>query len=385
LQGISTDLLGRGSMLMEPGLGQPSRLLLARLELAAEAARLGRGAGLALHHAALETDARWRWLEEPEIDGVAARGLALLFCRQPTLAARGDRFVLRRRSPPATLGGGQVLEALASRRNRAALVEHAGRIERASPLEALVEDLRWRREPAGDARALWVSGGLDRAAFDAALEQAQRDGRVWRCAEDLWIESGRAGRLEAQALELLEKFHAGERLAAGMPLEEFKNRLVGDGPRLLAEWILGRLQAAGRARIEADRVSLSGHQVALADSEAGFARALEEAYREAGLSPPDAGEALQSCGVPARLGEKLLHLLVRSGALVRIKSGGLYHAEAMGRLLDMLQGCRASTPRIDVGRFKEITGTSRKNAIPLLEHLDATRVTRRDGNERIIL
>jgi selenocysteine-specific elongation factor len=46
---------------------------------------------------------------------------------------------------------------------------------------------------------------------------------------------------------------------------------------------------------------------------------------------------------------------------------------------------KAKSPNIDVGRFKELTGVSRKYAIPLLEYLDRERVTRRVGNERIIL
>jgi selenocysteine-specific elongation factor len=123
----------------------------------------------------------------------------------------------------------------------------------------------------------------------------------------------------------------------------------------------------------------------LGDADRRLAGALEEAFRGAGLNPPEVAEILERCGAPPPLGDKLLHLLVRSGRLVRIKSGRLFHADAMQGLVEELRRYRDRSPKIDVGHFKELTGTSRKNAIPLLEHLDATRVTQRVGNERIIL
>ncbi len=385
LQGIAAEGLERGAVLVEPGVVREARFVVARLELAAQALRPGRGRTLALHHATLETDARWVWLEEPAVEGARARGLALFVCRKALVAARGDRFVVRRRSPAATLGGGEVLDVLEARAGRRALREPARRLDGAGPEEALVEDLRWARRPAMDRRRLWVASGLERAAFEAALASAERGGRALGAGGTLWIDSGRLGELEERACGLLREFHGAERLQAGMALEELKQRLFGGASRELAEWIVRRLEGAGRVRLERDRVALAGHQVALEEKEAGLAQALEAAYSAAGLNPPEADEALRACGAPSDAGAKILHLLVRSGRLVRIKSGRLFHAEALQGLLETLRRCREQSPRIDVGRFKELTGTSRKNAIPLLEHLDATRVTQRVGNERIIL
>jgi len=385
LQGVSAEILARGSVLIEAGAYAPARLLVARLELAPEAARRARPGPLALHHGTLETTARWRWLDKPLFDARGARGLAALSCQDSLLAVRGDCFVLRRRSPPATLGGGVVLDALTAPHRRAALAEHARRLDGAPAPEAIVEDLRWGREPASEKRRLWVASGLERRSFEAALESVGRDGRALRAGEGLWIESGRLRELEREALDLLRSFHAGDGLQVGMPLEEFKRRLLGGAPRAFAEWLLARLQGGGGVRLERDRLALADHQVELGDVEKRLAGALEGAFRTAGLNPPEPVEALAGCGAPPQLGEKLLHLLVRSGRLVRIKSGRLYHAEAVQRLVEELRRYRDRSRKIDVGHFKELTGTSRKNAIPLLEHLDATRVTQRVGNERIIL
>ncbi|MBI4160997.1 MAG: SelB C-terminal domain-containing protein, partial [Acidobacteria bacterium] len=65
--------------------------------------------------------------------------------------------------------------------------------------------------------------------------------------------------------------------------------------------------------------------------------------------------------------------------------GMVFHREALEGLKATLWKYRERSDRIDVGAFKDLTGTTRKSAIPLLEHLDRMRVTRREGNSRVIL
>ena len=77
-------------------------------------------------------------------------------------------------------------------------------------------------------------------------------------------------------------------------------------------------------------------------------------------------------------------VLLRQRVLVRLDTL-LFHAEALQQLKDDVAKLKASTPRIDVGTFKERYGITRKFAIPLLEYLDRERVTRRAGDMRTIL
>ncbi len=385
LQGVEHGAVARGSMLLEPETQSSSSCLLARIELDGDLARRKRAIQLSLYHGTLESSARWRWLEEPSEDGGVASGLAALYCQGEVPAVRGDRFVLRRRSPSATVGGGQVLDLFSGSQRKAALAEHARRLAGADPADAVQEDLRWARQPALEEHCLWIASGVARSVFDSALGAAEQGGGVVRAARSLWMNAGRLVELEKRATDLVDRFHARDGLQVGMPLEELKRRLLPGEPRGLSDWLLSRLEQAGSLRIEADRVARAGHRVKLGAVEERVAQVLEEQFREAGLNPPEPQAALAACGAPGPTAEKILHLLLRRGRIVRIRSGRLYHAEAMGKLIELLKCHRQSSQKIDVGQFKELTGTSRKNAIPLLEHLDATRVTRRVGNDRIIL
>ena len=132
-----------------------------------------------------------------------------------------------------------------------------------------------------------------------------------------------------------------------------------------------------------ERVALASHRVVLSDSDLGIARRIEARFRDAGLDPPDAADVLRDEG--REKAGRILDLLQEDGRLVRIRDGRWFHAEAIAELIRKLRRFAQTSRRIDVAAFKDLAGVTRKNAIPLLEHLDAERVTRRVGNEREIL
>jgi selenocysteine-specific elongation factor len=145
---------------------------------------------------------------------------------------------------------------------------------------------------------------------------------------------------------------------------------------------LDRLAALGLVRLERDRIALRGHEVKLSGPELAARNRLETLFRDAGLDPPDPEEAARSAGP---LGRKLLQQLEAEGSLARIRDGRYFHAAALAELRAKLRLHARTQRKIDVGTFKEIAGVTRKNAIPLLEQLDAERFTRRVGNLREIL
>ena len=81
----------------------------------------------------------------------------------------------------------------------------------------------------------------------------------------------------------------------------------------------------------------------------------------------------------------MLAHLQREGTLRRLRDGRLFHKEALEDLVRRLREYRAKSETIDIAAFKDLAGVTRKNAIPLLEHLDEERITLRRGSERVIL
>jgi len=148
---------------------------------------------------------------------------------------------------------------------------------------------------------------------------------------------------------------------------------------------LGELAAAGTISVR-DRVALATHRLSLSPEEERARDAIERAYRDAGLKPPDASAIASTVGVDAAVADRMLKLLQRQKVLVRVDTL-LFHDEALRQLKAEVTALKTGGggARIDVATFKERFGVTRKFAIPLLEYLDRERVTRRLGDARVVL
>jgi len=151
------------------------------------------------------------------------------------------------------------------------------------------------------------------------------------------------------------------------------------------KFLLADLSRSGTIRMEKDRVALASHRIAPTPKETALMDQIEARFAAAGSNPPDLDEVTAALRAEPSQIERLFHLLLGRGRLVRIPDGKVFHVQALEVLKRRLWEQRARSPLIDISEFKELSGTSRKNAIPLLEHFDQSRVTRREGNKRLIL
>jgi selenocysteine-specific elongation factor len=134
---------------------------------------------------------------------------------------------------------------------------------------------------------------------------------------------------------------------------------------------------------EGEIVRLPGHAPVMRADEEQARLAIERAFEQAGLAVPAVTEVLAHSGVEAARARTLLDILLREKRLIRINQELVFHHSAMEKLRSLLAARRPA--RFSVPDFKEWTGISRKYAIPLLEYLDRARVTRREGDQRLIL
>jgi selenocysteine-specific elongation factor len=355
LAGITAAELERGMTLAAPGIFQPVRELAARLELLPSAGEVKSRFPARFHVGCVELEAEVRLVDDSRV-----RPLARIVLGEETLILPGDRFVLRRPSPADTLGGGRVIDLEWPRLRRS---------------EVLVR-LRFL-ESAG--RAQQIAHRVQEARLGVEKAQLRRLGYLERELKSVvLIHPDRLEALRESARAILAAHHAESPLSPGVPREELRERLLGTArPDLLAE-VLASQQFAG-----GDVVRLSSHQLSLRSDEDEALSRIEDSFRNAGLAVPAVDEILGGCGVDGTRAKSLLAILTRDGRLVRIGSGLVYHREAIQSLRQLMGGRKGA--RFGVSEFKDWTGVSRKFAIPLLEFLDRERVTRRDGDARVVL
>ncbi len=139
-----------------------------------------------------------------------------------------------------------------------------------------------------------------------------------------------------------------------------------------------------RLRLQDALVYASGSDPQLPGADLKSLSAIATAYESAGLTAPSASEVATMLHLKDGEMRRLMTLLLRDKILVKMGVDGPYiHERALETLRGRVRELRGQT--LDVARFKQMTGLSRKYAIPLLEYLDRQRVTRKDGDLRLVL
>jgi selenocysteine-specific elongation factor len=174
----------------------------------------------------------------------------------------------------------------------------------------------------------------------------------------------------------VREFHRTRPLLPGIARQDLR----GDLPAPLLDALLGDTKELVS---EGEIVRAASHKVVLKEDETQARATIEQAFEAAGLTVPTVMEVLAKSGVEAARARSLLQILLREKRLVRINEELVFHSAAVDKLRALLAQRRGE--RFAVPTFKEWTGISRKYAIPLLEFLDRERVTRREGDERVVL
>jgi selenocysteine-specific elongation factor len=302
---------------------------------------------------------------------------------EPMLLLPGDRFIIRQFSPVMTIGGGVVLDAAPISRLKQTIVDtllnHAANRNVAEALKTRIA----RRWYGGLALDQAVSEtGLRKESVISYLAEPVAKGEVSRFG-DLFVHATAVSALRQLIPESLALFHRQNPLVAGMGKEILREKF-SLSPEVFTD-ALSLLLHDRKVEVQGDLVRLPGHGVVMKDEEAESKKQIEEAFAGAGLKVPALQEVLAGLKVDRTRAQKIVTLLLRERMLIKVSEELVFHRAALEELRRLVAAQKARSSKMDVALFKEMTGVSRKYAIPLLEYLDRERVTRRVGDVREIL
>jgi selenocysteine-specific elongation factor len=383
LAGVETTELTRGMMLTPPEMFRPVERLDVQLDLLPSAKPLRQYARVHLHAFAAEAIARVTLLDTKSLQP-GGSGFARLKLDRAMMLFPGDRFILRQYSPVITIGGGRVLDAgdPPIRIERDQRLPFLQGIANAAPREALLVRTN-RRGILGltVAEAVAETGWLPARVQKLAAELKQAGeiavfGSV--LITSLWLE-----KVRQDILAIARRFHDANPLLAGINKEELRAQRRGHAE--LFDGVVASLVREKQLEASGELFHLPGRGVVLRDEEAESKSQIEQAFAQAGLQVPALKEVLASLPVDKLRAQKILTLLLRERVLVKLSDDLVFHRDALESLRRQIVVQKAKTPKLNVGNFKDLFGVTRKYAIPLLEYLDRERVTRRVGDERVIL
>ena len=308
--------------------------------------------------------------------------LAQLRPSQPTLLVPGDRFILRQFSPVVTIGGGIVIDS-APMKARAEEKLRLLEVLRDGPAEDTLLARVGRRAKAGcTLTAVIAETGWTLERAQAVAARLMTQGKLVR-AGNVLVAREAFQNSTAQAIAAVSAFHDKNPLVAGISREALREQL-DLGPEVFAA-VLDGLTRVKKLEVQGEQVRLPGRGVVMKDDEAESKKIIETAFASAGLKVPALYEVLGGLKVDKARAQKIVTLLLRDKVLVKLADELVFHRDVLDDLRRRLQAEKAKSDKIDVARFKDLTGVSRKYAIPLLEYLDRERVTRRVGDVRVIL
>jgi selenocysteine-specific elongation factor len=381
LAGASTEDLSRGMTLAPPAMFSATRRVDVRLRLLSSAPRaLRHRSRVHFHSNTMETVAEIALHGTKQL-AAGAEAFARLKLPEPALLLPGDRFIIRQFSPVVTIGGGGVLDPAPIPRmpgHESFLQILAG----GNP-ETMLRARIARHGHAGISMSqLIAETGWSRDSVEGQLAQTLKDVRALRIG-DLFVDALAMVRLQQFMVNSVGAFHRNNSLVSGIAREALREQVKASSEVFTASLDLlvreKNIEAAG------DLVRLPGHGVVMKDEEAESKKKIEEAFASAGLKVPALHEVIGGLKVDKTRAQKIVTLLLRDKLLVKISEELVFHRSALEELRRLVAAQKAKSPKMDVAKFKELTGVSRKYAIPLLEYLDRERVTKRVGDAREIL
>lgn len=385
LANVGKEELARGMTLAAPGCFRATRRVDVSIQLLKDAKPLKDRARVHLHAYTQDCVAEAVMLGAAKSIAPGASGFAQLRTEIPVLLVPGDRFILRQFSPVVTLGGGVVLDNAPPKRRPDAATTAAFLVtmQSGSDVEKLMARIIRRGAEGLDRSSAVAETGWAPRELNGIVSGLVQNREIADCFGVL-VDAAALTAANASALAALNSFHEKHPLVAGMNKEELREKL-----ELRAEVfasVISSLTAGKQLEITGDQARLAGRGVVLKDEESEAKAVIEKAFRTAGLKVPALKEVMTTLPVDKTRATKIVTLLLRDRVLVKLSDDLVFHQEALAELKKMMAEKKAAGAKtMDVGAFKDMTGISRKYAIPLLEFLDRERVTRRDGDKRVLL
>ena len=389
LADLEVDQVTRGDLLAQQGYFSSTYMLDARLRLLKDApVSLKNRARVHLHLGPRDVLARAILLEADELQPGESQ-LVQFRLEGRGVGARGDRFVIRRYSPVQTLGGGVVLDTqpLKHRRFREDTLERLRELEVEDPTRVLSLRLKSAGFQAFSASDLAAALGLSHSETDERLRGLLAEGEALgfrRTGEDVYAHADSWHSLLQLIGDAMSGYHRSNPLKAGASRNELRQRVAPIPPAWsfehAVEHLLSRkvLVAAGPLLRMADhRIRFSGEQRLIRQE-------ILELLQAGRAAPPDLTEIGARLTRDAAEIHAVAAAMQSMGEIIRLDENLMFPPRTLEEIEQGLLGYLHRNRELSVSAFRDLVGTTRKYAVPLLNYFDSKGVTVRKGDVRVL-
>jgi selenocysteine-specific elongation factor len=380
ISGIETETIKRGDVVVHPNQYQATRRIDAKLNLLSDISNsVKHGDEVKFFVGASEGIATLRLLGTEELKA-GEIGWIQLELREPILAVRGDRYILRRPSPSETLGGGIIVDHQPKGRHKRFdenVLKSLESLSHGSPAEILLE----ATSALGIASIKEVKSKsrLDAEQFEKALEELISNQQIVllegnKNPESLLASFTEWQKIKEKLLQIVDDYHKQYRLRSGMPKEELKNKIKL--PAKTFNIILNFLITNYELRITHYAIAKPEHKIKFNEQEQLQVQNLMRKFEENPYTTPSVKECQQD------LGEEIINALIESGEFVTVSEDVIFLKKDYDEMVFKIKSEIKKKSKVTLAEVRDMLNTTRKYVQALLEHLDKIGVTTRDGDAR---
>jgi selenocysteine-specific elongation factor len=383
ISGVETESIQRGEVVVHPGQYQLTRRIDAHLRLLKDiSSSIKHNSEVKFFVGASETIATLRLLGTEEL-APGEEGWIQLELRDPVVTVRGDHYIVRRPSPAETLGGGTIVDHQPKGRHKRfddEVLKSLASLSKGTPAEILFEAaIAMNAAPIKD---IVTRSRLETSAAELAVQEllitnsiiALESGNPAITSDLLMIALPHWNTLRDKTLDTVQSYHKSFPLRRGIPREELKSRL-----KLSARVFNGLISSLVTRHLLLDipgLLSMPGHQVTFDNGQQAKVQTLRRKFEQNPFSPPGVKES------QAEVGEEVLNALVERGDFIIVSSDVIFRKGDYDVAVKKIRDLLLQNEKLTLAEVRDLFTTSRKYAQALLEHLDATGVTLRDGDYR---
>ncbi len=375
---VEVKEIEHGSILVAEGMLEPSYRLDMQMSLLKDQKETENRTRVHVHVGTAEVLARIYLLDRETLKP-GETALVQLQCEEPVVASRKDRVVLRTYSPMVTMGGGEVIDPNPPKhkRFREEVIESLNLKLEGSPEEILLQFL----DQNGACRQKELEDGVNmhKEELQELLTVLRSEGQIVELA-DQYISEGEKRIRATKLRELMETYQEEYPLRAGISKEEARSRLFDGYSAKAYNALLGLLAEEDELTVEENYLHTTSFTPQPDQEEQREIDRMREAFKEGGFLPPDPTEMIRG----KREQECYLYLLGQK-ELVKVTEEIVFSAkayeQAVGRITEFLKEHKSLT----LADARDLLQSSRKYVLPLLEHLDEKKVTRRIEDKRVLV
>jgi len=391
LTNIKKEELKRGDVLAAKGSLKATKMLDVKIDMFQDSPRtLVSGSRLHLYYGSAEVLCKAVLLSDELLES-GESGYAQLRLEEEIAVRKGDRFILRFYSPLASIGGGVVLNPCPPKRKRfneetlrALSIKETGSAE-----EILEQTLLEESDKMTDIAEIGRLAGLNGDETATLANYLDQKNKTVHLTESITVHRNYLESVCEKTSLLLKRFHEENPFRQGMPKEEFRRKL---GSKLflkdnrLVEILTDRMISENVIADNGNIITLAGFCVTYTPEILSLKDNIEDEYLKLGVETPEIEEfSLRFKEKERPVVSELSEVLRREGHLEKLAYNCYIHNDCLENAIMLLKGHISEKGSITLSEYRDMLGTSRKYAIRILEYLDAKKVTRLNGDARILI